>query len=115
ISLPLGVLRLSASADGERTARKALKAALKNSPLKENSRGRRFYMVGGSWRALARIDMRASDFPLPITQQYRMKPGRAKELRKLVTTPDPPLASVASPARLASSPAAALLLELLVD
>jgi exopolyphosphatase/guanosine-5'-triphosphate,3'-diphosphate pyrophosphatase len=31
------------------------------------SRGRTFYMVGGSWRALARIDMLATDFPLPIT------------------------------------------------
>ena len=33
-------------------------------------------MVGGSWRALARIDMLATDFPLPITHQYRMKPSR---------------------------------------
>ena len=32
-------------------------------------------MVGGSWRALARIDMLATEFPLPITHQYRMKPG----------------------------------------
>src|SRR6185437_499379 len=50
ISLPLGVLRLDVSPDGERKARKLLKGALKKSPLKEHSRGRTFYMVGGSWR-----------------------------------------------------------------
>ena len=114
ISTPLGVLRLEANGDGERTARKILKAALKNSPILEQARGRPFYMVGGSWRALARIDMLATDFPLPITHQYRMKPGRAKELRKLVRGPDLRLPGAAS-ARLATSPIAAMLLELLVD
>ena len=115
ISMPLGVLRLDGSADGEREARKLLRSALKKSSLKEEARGRAFYMVGGSWRALARIDMLATDFPLPITHQYRMKPGRAKELRKLVRSPDPKLSSAAAPARLASSPVAAMLLELLVE
>jgi exopolyphosphatase/guanosine-5'-triphosphate,3'-diphosphate pyrophosphatase len=115
ISLPLGVLRLDPSPSGERDARKALKAALKKSPLKERARGRIFYMVGGSWRALARIDMLATDFPLPITHQYKMKPVRAKELRKLVRALDPRLTSVAAPPRLATSPVAAMILELLAD
>jgi exopolyphosphatase/guanosine-5'-triphosphate,3'-diphosphate pyrophosphatase len=115
ISMPLGVLRLHADAAGEREARKTLKAALKNSALKEKGRGRRFYMVGGSWRALARIDMVATDFPLPITHEYRMKPPRAKELAKLLRVPDPRLAGAAAAPRLASSPVAAMLLELLVE
>jgi exopolyphosphatase / guanosine-5'-triphosphate,3'-diphosphate pyrophosphatase len=115
ISLPLGVLRLDSSSSGEREARKVLKAALKKSALKEQAPGRTFYMVGGSWRALARIDMLATDFPLPITHQYRMKPARAKELRKLVRALDPRLSSVAAPPRLATSPVAAMMLELLVD
>jgi len=115
ISLPLGVLRLDASPSGEREARKILKTALKQSPLCRHARGQCFYMVGGSWRALARIDMLATDFPLPITHQYRMKPGRAKELRKLVRALDPRLADAAAPPRLATSPVAAMLLELLVN
>jgi exopolyphosphatase/guanosine-5'-triphosphate,3'-diphosphate pyrophosphatase len=115
MSLPLGVLRLDASAAKEREARKELKAALKQSALKERARGRAFYMVGGSWRALARIDMLATNFPLPITHQYRMKPVRAKELRKLVRALDPRLATAAAPPRLATSPVAAMLLEVLVD
>ena len=115
ISTPLGVLRAQVDADGERAARKTLKAALKKSAIREQARDRPFYMVGGSWRALARIDMIATDFPLPITHQYRMKPGRAKELRKLVRGPDARLAGAAATQRLATSPVAAMLLELLVE
>ncbi len=115
ISLPLGVLRLDPSQDGERAARKILKTALKESGLRERGRGRTFYMVGGSWRALARIDMLATNFPLPITHQYQMKPGRAPELRRLVDELDPKYSKAAAPARLASSPVAAMLLNLLVD
>jgi exopolyphosphatase/guanosine-5'-triphosphate,3'-diphosphate pyrophosphatase len=72
-------------------------------------------MVGGSWRALARVDMQATDFPLPITQQYRMKPSRAKELRKLVRTTETKAGNAAAFPRMATSPAAAMLLELLVE
>lgn len=115
LSVPLGVLRLETSTEGERQARKLLRSALKGSALTERTRGRTFYMVGGSWRALARVDMLATDFPLPITHQYRMKPGRAKDLRKLVRALDPELGTAITPARLATSPAAAMLLELLVE
>ena len=114
LSMPLGVLRLDATGNGERDARKLLKSALRNSSLR-NARGECFYMVGGSWRALARIDMIASDFPLPITHQYRMKPGRAKELRKLLRAVDPRLSAAAAPSRMASAPVAAMLLDLLVE
>lgn len=115
ISLPLGVLRLDPSPDGERRARKILRAALKDTDLKARAKGRSFTMVGGSWRALARIDMLATDFPLPITHQYRMKPGRARELRKLVRVLDHRLSGAAAPARMATSPVAAMLLDILVD
>ncbi len=115
VSLPLGVLRIGPSPDGERAARKLLKNALKKNGLRQAARDRTFYMVGGSWRALARIDMLATEFPLPITHQYRMKPGRSRELRKLVRALEPRLQMAAAPARLASSPTAAMLLDLLVD
>jgi exopolyphosphatase/guanosine-5'-triphosphate,3'-diphosphate pyrophosphatase len=115
ISMPLGVLRLDPSPSGEHEARKILKAGLKQSGLRERGRGRRFYTVGGSWRALARIDMLATDFPLPITHQYRLKPARARELRKLLKAGDPRLSGAAAPPRLATSPVAAMLLDLLVN
>ena len=115
ISLPLGVLRLPADSKGEKAARKMLRAALKDTGLRKTARGRTFYMVGGSWRALARIDMFATDFPLPITHEYRMKPGRVRELRRLVGDIDPRWTGATAPARLATAPVAAMLLEALAD
>ena len=102
ISLPLGVLRVDTSNSCERKARKVLKAAIKEAGLRDFSKGHPFYMVGGSWRALARIDMFATNFPLPITHQYRMKPERTRTLRKLLRALDPRLQSAAAPPRLAT-------------
>lgn len=115
ISMPLGVLRLKTDVTGERAARKLLRSAVRNSALADRTQERTFYMVGGSWRTLARIDMLATDFPLPITHQYRMKPGRAKELRKFVRAHGTKLGSVASLPRFANIPEAAMLLDVLVD
>ncbi len=115
LSLPLGVLRLDSTADGERAARKELKGVLKENGLKDIGRGRPFYTVGGSWRALARIDMLASEFPLPIAHQYRLKPSRIRELRKIVETQDPRLKAAIAAPRLATSPQAAMMLQLIVE
>jgi exopolyphosphatase/guanosine-5'-triphosphate,3'-diphosphate pyrophosphatase len=115
ISMPLGVLRLDSSAKSERAARDQIRAMLSQSGLSKRGAGRAFYMVGGSWRALARIDMIATNFPLPVTHQYRMKPGRARELRKVLNSVDPALTSAVAPQRLATSPVAAMLLDLLVE
>jgi exopolyphosphatase/guanosine-5'-triphosphate,3'-diphosphate pyrophosphatase len=116
ISLPLGVLRVDPGAKGERSARKLLKSRLKRSGLREKGRGRPFYMVGGSWRALARIDMFATDYPLPITHEYRMTTGRVRDLKRLVSEEaDPKWSAAAAPARMATAPTAALVLEMVVD
>ncbi len=115
ISMPLGVLRLDSSAKSERAARDQIRTMLSQSGLSKRSTGRALYMVGGSWRALARIDMIATDFPLPVTHQYRMKPGRARELRNVLNSEDPQLAEPIAPQRLATSPIAAMLLDLLVE
>ena len=115
ISLPLGVLRVEADSNGEKAAKKAIKAALKENGLRDRGRGRSFHMVGGSWRALARIDMLTRDYPLPVTHEYRLSPKRVAELRRNATSPDAALAKIIAPARLATAPVAAMLLELLVD
>ena len=41
--------------------------------LRRGRDGRPFYMVGGTWRALARLDMALIDHPLPITHQHCME------------------------------------------
>ena len=115
LSMPLGVLRIDHSSRGEREAREILKAGIDQSALRERGRGRAFYTVGGSWRALARIDMIANGLPITDTHGYRMSPDRPRRIRSLVDAKDPRLSAVVKPERLATSPVAAMLLELIVD
>jgi exopolyphosphatase/guanosine-5'-triphosphate,3'-diphosphate pyrophosphatase len=61
------------------------------------------------------MDMIATDFPLPIVQQYRMKPARIRDLRALIAARDPRIAGATSGARFASTPAAAMILNLLAE
>lgn len=119
ISLPLGVLRLDpAEPATEPRVRKALKAALKESGLREAGRGRPFYLVGGSWRALARLDIISSGYPLPITHHYVMPPSRPGELRRLIRgldRADPRTIETLTASRIPTLPAAKLVLSALVE
>lgn len=113
ISLPLGVLRMERGKAGAKESLEILREGLKQSGLSKAGRGKPFYMVGGSWRALAKMHMIATDFPLPATHHYRMKPGQAAELRRLAEVPGEWTQAVSS-GRRASTPVAAVLLEQIV-
>ena len=114
ISLPLGVLRVDPGKDGERHAAALLRKALKKSGLAAKGEGRTLYLVGGSWRALARVDMIACNYPLPITHGYCLTPQRARKLRKIVQSPKPGWELIITPQRSATLPQAAILLRQLV-
>lgn len=84
-SLPLGVLRVAPllkKGDGA-LARKVARA-VSDAGFAELGRKRPFYMVGGSWRALARLDMLLTRYPLPITHHYSLAPRRLPELEKMI-------------------------------
>lgn len=115
ISMPLGVLRLEPGKAGEAAALKILRQGLRDSGLEGAGKGRRFYMVGGSWRSLAKMDMLATAYPLPVTHQYSLAPGRARALQQLAETPERNWSKKIAGARLASVPVAAMLLALLVE
>jgi exopolyphosphatase/guanosine-5'-triphosphate,3'-diphosphate pyrophosphatase len=73
ISTPLGPFRLQQISDPkERRAHvaKVLKAA--QATLKPA--GERIYLVGGSWRVIARLDMERRNYPLTVLHEYRMTP-----------------------------------------
>ena len=114
ISLPLGVLRIERGKSGAKAALEILRGGLKESGLAKAGRGRPFYMVGGSWRALAQVDMAETHFPLPATHHYRMKPRRAEALRRL-TQEGGDWEKVVSAARQTSIPVAAIVLEQIAD
>lgn len=115
VSMPLGVLRLHPGKAGEASALKILQEGLRDSGLAGRGRGRRFYMVGGSWRSLAKMDMAATGYPLPVTHQYSLRPDRARQLQALAAAPDRAWSKKIAGPRLASLPVAAMLLSLLVE
>ncbi|MFN7052477.1 MAG: exopolyphosphatase, partial [Gemmobacter sp.] len=39
-----------------------------------DSKGERIYLVGGSWRVIARLDMERRNYPLTVLHEYRMTP-----------------------------------------
>jgi len=40
---------------------------------------RRLYLVGGSWRAIARLDMERREYPLKVLHEYMMRPSELLE------------------------------------
>ena len=116
VSLPLGVLRLG---DQPRAADlfDQMKAALKGSRLADAARGRSLYLVGGSFRALAQLDLKYTKHPLPIVHQHAFTVPRIAEIRAMLR--DKPLDEIkaqsgVSASRVPTLPAAAAVLDALV-
>jgi exopolyphosphatase / guanosine-5'-triphosphate,3'-diphosphate pyrophosphatase len=118
-SLPFGVLRLDPFLrKGPAGLAKKVAKSVDAAGFGKRGRKRPLYLVGGSWRALARLDMLLTDYPLPIMHQYRMDSGRPAALRPSIAVLDKTeLKNVAqlSGARLPTLPHANLLLEMLVE
>ncbi len=118
VSLPLGVLRLGAlRARGQAALPKYLATTLKGTGWNIGAKGLPIYLVGGSWRALAHLDMQLTRFPLPVIHQYRMTAERAAHLVRVAASMGKSrLAKVPaiSSSRAATLPNAAVLLAALV-
>jgi exopolyphosphatase/guanosine-5'-triphosphate,3'-diphosphate pyrophosphatase len=119
LSLPIGVLRIGRpKAESERQVKRMIRGALGETGLGARGRGRPFYLVGGSWRALARLDIISTRFPLPITHQYRMAPSRPAELRRLIRSldrADPLSIATLTASRIPTLPAAKLVLQAIAE
>jgi exopolyphosphatase/guanosine-5'-triphosphate,3'-diphosphate pyrophosphatase len=114
LSLPIGALRLEAVRKlGGRALAPFIKKALDNVGWAAAGKDKPFYMVGGSWRALAHLHMHMTDHDLPIVHQYEMPAAAAASLvRSLARIALPQLKAVPniSSSRLPSLPGAAMLL-----
>jgi exopolyphosphatase / guanosine-5'-triphosphate,3'-diphosphate pyrophosphatase len=89
ISLPLGVLRLPPiRAKGRRALDTHVKKLLVKAGWKNVEADLPFYLVGGSWRALARLHMHLTDYPLPVLHHYAMPPQAAVRLVRAVSRID---------------------------
>ena len=84
-TLPIGPLRLAVLADDDRKLRDVVDKHLASIAwLGTKLDGGAFYAVGGAWRALARIHMEQSRYPLHIIQQYTVPRGEAEDFLDIV-------------------------------
>ena len=84
VSFPLGVLRLPALREG-RTLERRVAQLLAEAGWTGAGKGLPLYLVGGSWRGLARLDMDATRYPLPVIHQYPMSAATVARLRRTLS------------------------------
>ena len=84
-TLPLGVLRLSDRAGGDVVRARAIaEEAMETVPWLAHGAGRDLYLVGGAWRALARIHMEQTGYPLAIVHHYTLEREEARDLAGVI-------------------------------
>jgi exopolyphosphatase/guanosine-5'-triphosphate,3'-diphosphate pyrophosphatase len=117
ISLPLGVLRIGSDPDSGAIA-KAIRQGVTSSRLKNAARNHSLYLVGGSFRALAQLDMRTMGHPLPIIHHHSIAQPRLADLRAILGSLDrdeiKSLTGIAA-SRVPTLPAALTILEAMVE
>ncbi len=87
VTLKLGVLRLAERAGGDLLrARGLVEAALAEVGFLREGEGGDLYLVGGAFRALARIHMTQIGYPLNILHHYSVRREEARDLTGMVST-----------------------------
>lgn len=85
VSFPLGVLRVAALRAADRGGfPRQVARMIEAAGWAGRGRGRPLYLVGGSWRALARVDMDATGYPLPVIHQYAMSAEAVVRLGRML-------------------------------
>jgi exopolyphosphatase/guanosine-5'-triphosphate,3'-diphosphate pyrophosphatase len=85
VTLRLGVIRLADRAGGDLIRARALaEADLACVPWLANGTGRDLYLVGGAWRALARIHIAQTAYPLVMVHHYTIGREEARDLTGVI-------------------------------
>jgi exopolyphosphatase/guanosine-5'-triphosphate,3'-diphosphate pyrophosphatase len=70
----LGPFRLQQVSADPKKRRAHIDKVLREAQALLKSTGERIYLVGGSWRVIARLDMERRNYPLTVLHEYRMTP-----------------------------------------
>ncbi len=89
----LGPLRLQAIGD-KRERKRHIRITIEGLASRMGVRQERLYLVGGSWRAIARLDMERRGYPLHVLHEYRMTSGSIRKTLKWMV--DHPLCGLRS-------------------
>jgi exopolyphosphatase/guanosine-5'-triphosphate,3'-diphosphate pyrophosphatase len=85
-TLPIGVIRLADRAGGDLVkARSLVTAALESAPFIGEAAGRDLYLSGGAFRALARIHIMQTGYPLNMVHHYTIGREEARDLAGVIS------------------------------
>ncbi|HTV89066.1 MAG TPA: Ppx/GppA family phosphatase [Stellaceae bacterium] len=84
VTLPLGPLRLAEFADNRRVLGEIVDRTLAAVPVLRDAADRTLYLVGGAWRAIARLHMEVTDYPLHVIHEYAIPRRPAEEFLDIV-------------------------------
>ena len=79
VTSPLGPFRLQRIGGGPGALKAHISGILTRLKSELGGRQERIYLVGGSWRAIARLDMERKAYPLTVLHEYRMTPKSVLE------------------------------------
>lgn len=85
-TLPVGVIRLAELAENNITrARSIMAEALNAAPFTAGAAGKDLYLAGGAFRALARIHIAQTGYPLNIVHHYTISREEARDLAGVIS------------------------------
>jgi exopolyphosphatase / guanosine-5'-triphosphate,3'-diphosphate pyrophosphatase len=84
ITLPLGPLRLAELGDNARAVSEAVERALAAAPVARGAIGQSLYLVGGASRAIARLHMDHTRYPLHIIHHYTIARAEAEAFFEII-------------------------------
>jgi len=74
VTSPLGPFRLQQVAGGKKGLHDFIEKTIEGLAAQLGTHHQRIYLVGGSWRAIARLDMERRGYPMTVLHEYRMGP-----------------------------------------
>ncbi len=91
---PLGPFRLQQLEGGAKARRAHIHQVVGEMKKLFHQKHPRLYLVGGSWRVIARLDMERRAYPLTVLHEYRMMPEQILETLDWIAASDLPLLRV---------------------
>ncbi|GLK64296.1 exopolyphosphatase [Paracoccus kondratievae] len=85
ISTPLGPFRLQQVKGGASGLRDHIRDTIEQAAEHLGRDAGQIYLVGGSWRAIARLDMERAKYPMTVLHEYRMSPDAVYETVKWIS------------------------------
>ncbi len=84
----LGPFRLQQVTGGEEGLKAHIRRIMDELAATVGTNHERVYLVGGSWRAIARLDMERCDYPMTVLHEYRMTPEAVAETTDWIAAND---------------------------